>query len=119
MPQFRWTASAKNAGWPYDNTGLAERGCERQMFGMDRTKTQGEAVPSPESQPGDVIVSPDTRRSDRLPPGQVRTLKWPILDASGAPEIELATWTFGMGGLVGKEVEWDWQEFVKLPRVRV
>jgi len=89
------------------------------MFGMDRTKTQGEAVPSPETQPDGVIVSPDTRRSDRLPPGQVRTLKWPILDASGAPAIDLAAWTFGMGGLVGKEVEWDWQEFVKLPRVRV
>jgi DMSO/TMAO reductase YedYZ molybdopterin-dependent catalytic subunit len=89
------------------------------MFGMDRTKTQGEAVPLPETQPDDVIVSPDTRRPNRLPPGQTRTLKWPILDASGAPAIDLASWRFRIGGLVGRDLEWSWVEFVKLPRVRV
>src|SRR5215470_3765562 len=89
------------------------------MFGMDQTKTQGEAVPSPEGQTPDVIVSPDTRRSKRLPPGQKRTLKWPILDATGAPAIDLAAWRFEIGGLVGKGVAWSWDEFVKLPRVKV
>jgi DMSO/TMAO reductase YedYZ molybdopterin-dependent catalytic subunit len=89
------------------------------MFGMDRTKTQREAVPSPDEQPPDVIVSADTRRADRLPPGQTRTLKWPILDASGAPAVDLATWSFQFGGLVQRAVEWNWDEFVKLPRVRV
>jgi hypothetical protein len=33
----------------------------------------------------DVIVSPDTQRERRLPPGQSRTEKWPVLDASGPP----------------------------------
>jgi DMSO/TMAO reductase YedYZ molybdopterin-dependent catalytic subunit len=89
------------------------------MFGMDRTKTQGEAVPSPDAQPAGVIVSPDTRRPHRLPPGQTRTLKWPILDASGAPAIDLAAWRFQLGGLVGNDVAWSWDEFVELPRVRV
>src|SRR5215813_10734594 len=89
------------------------------MFGMDRTKTQAEAVPSPEGQPADVIVSPDARRAQRLPPGQTRTLKWPILDASGAPLVDLATWQFEIGGLVGESVAWNWEEFVKLPRVKV
>jgi DMSO/TMAO reductase YedYZ molybdopterin-dependent catalytic subunit len=86
---------------------------------MDQTKTQGEAVPSAEEQGPDVIVSPDTRRVKRLPPGQKRTLKWPILDANGAPPVDLATWRFEVGGLVEKDAVWNWEEFVKLPHVRV
>jgi len=89
------------------------------MFGMDRTKTQDDAVPAPEGLPAGVIVSPDTRRPDRIPPGQSRTKKWPILDASGPPELDLAGWRFRIGGLVGKEVEWNWDAFVKLPQVGV
>jgi DMSO/TMAO reductase YedYZ molybdopterin-dependent catalytic subunit len=86
---------------------------------MDRTKTQSDAIPSPDAQAPGVIVSPDTRRSHRLPPGQKRTLKWPILDASGAPAIDLAAWRFTLGGLVGKDTSWNWDEFVNLTRVRV
>jgi len=89
------------------------------MFGMDRTKTQGDGVPQPEGLPEKTIVSPDTRRLERLPPRQTRTRKWPVLDASGAPEIDAGAWRFAVGGLVGKEVEWTWDEFLKLPRVRV
>jgi len=89
------------------------------MFEMDRTKTQGNVPPTPEGLPADVIVSPDTRRENRIPPGQSRTLKWPILDASGPPAIDLADWRFRIGGLTGKDVEWNWEEFAKLPRVRV
>lgn len=89
------------------------------MFGMDRTKNQGESVPSPDRLPEGTIISPDTRRAERLPPRQSRTRKWPVLDASGPPAIDLTTWRFRIGGLVGKEVEWSWDAFVKLPRVRV
>jgi DMSO/TMAO reductase YedYZ molybdopterin-dependent catalytic subunit len=89
------------------------------MFSMDQTKTQGDEIPSPAGLPPDVIVSPDTRRAVRVPPGQSRTKKWPVLDASGAPTLDLAQWRFGMRGLVGKEVEWNWETFVKFPRVRV
>src|SRR5438132_64727 len=39
-----------------------------------------EALGEPE-----VIISPDTRRENRIPPGQSRTKKWPVLDAHGAP----------------------------------
>src|SRR6185369_12133283 len=89
------------------------------MFGMDRTKTQGEAAPSPENLPSDVIVSNDTRRPQRIPPGQSRTRKWPILDASGAPTIDLDRWQFRITGLVHAEVAWGWKEFLTLPRVKV
>jgi DMSO/TMAO reductase YedYZ molybdopterin-dependent catalytic subunit len=89
------------------------------MFEMDRSKTQGDAISTPSGLPADVIVSPDTRRAQRIPPGQSRTKKWPILDASGPPEIDAAQWSFRLGGLVGKEVEWNWEAMEKLPRVRV
>ncbi|HLK62859.1 MAG TPA: sulfite oxidase-like oxidoreductase [Bryobacteraceae bacterium] len=86
---------------------------------MDRTKTQGEDIPLPEGLPPDVIVSTDTLRAGRIPPGQTRTKKWPILDASGPPAVDLAQWRFRISGLTGAEVAWDWKEFQALPRVKV
>jgi DMSO/TMAO reductase YedYZ molybdopterin-dependent catalytic subunit len=89
------------------------------MFGMDRSKTQGDEIPAAEGLSPEIIVSPDTRRTNRIPPGQSRTKKWPVLDASGPPAIDPMRWRFRMTGLVGKEVEWDWDAFAKLPRVKV
>jgi DMSO/TMAO reductase YedYZ molybdopterin-dependent catalytic subunit len=89
------------------------------MFGMDQTKLQGKEIPNPEDAAEDVIVSPDTRRENRIPPHQSRTLKWPVLDASGAPNIDLAKWTFAIHGLVGKPVTWSWDEMQAMPRVKV
>ncbi len=86
---------------------------------MEDEKIQGEAAPSPEGLPSDVTVSPDTRRIQRVPPGQTRTRKWPVLDASGPPVIDLASWRFRLGGLIGRKTEWDWEEFQQLPRVKV
>lgn len=89
------------------------------MFGMDQSKTQGKEIPGPETVGDDVIVSPDTRRAERVPPHQARTLKWPVLDASGAPVIDLAKWTFTVQGLVERPVTWNWEQFQALPRVKV
>ena len=62
------------------------------MFGMDRSKNQSEEIPSSSRLDPDVIVSPDTQRSVRVPPGQSRTRKWPVLDASGPPSLDLERW---------------------------
>jgi DMSO/TMAO reductase YedYZ molybdopterin-dependent catalytic subunit len=86
---------------------------------MDRTKDQGDAVPRPEGLPADTIVSADAMRGDRIPPGQSRTKKWPVLDASGPPQLDLERWRFDISGLVGKNVEWTWKEFLSLPRRKV
>ena len=88
-------------------------------FQMDQSKTQEDAIPAPASQPADVVISPDTRRTERVPPGQSRTKKWPILDASGPPAIDLRRWRFRLRGLVAHEMEWDWESFNTLPRVKV
>ncbi len=66
-----------------------------------------------------VIVSPDTRRAERIPPGQSRTMKWPVLDASGPPAITTAQWQLVVTGLVQSEVKLDWRQFNELPKVKV
>ena len=55
----------------------------------------------------------------RLPPGQVRTQKWPVLTYGETPRVGLGTWTFRCFGLVEQEVSWTWEEFGRLPRVEV
>jgi DMSO/TMAO reductase YedYZ molybdopterin-dependent catalytic subunit len=89
------------------------------MFEVDLDKQQGDAIPHPEAQQSGVIISPDTQRRNRIPPGQSRTRKWPVLDASGPPRIDLAKWRFRMSGLIGNEVNLSWEEFLLLPRVKV
>ena len=88
-------------------------------FLMDEDKLQGDAVPSPEGVPAGVIVSPDTRRDERIPPWQSRTKKWPILDAAGPVSIPLSDWTLSVGGLVAQPVSWSWEQVQTLLRVRV
>ncbi len=74
----------------------------------------------PEQVPeSDLIVSPDTRRENRIPPGQSRTKRWPVLDAHGAPEIDLATWKFEVEGLVENPLTFSLDEFIQLPAVKV
>lgn len=89
------------------------------MFGMDNDKAQGDAAPTPDSLPTDVIVSPDTRRANRVPPGQSRTKKWPILDASGAPRITLDKWELKVWGLVNQPAKWNWAGFTALEKTKV
>ena len=68
---------------------------------------------------GETIISPDTRRANRMPPGQTRTRKWPVLDAHGTPDIDLATWKFEIEGLVERPLSWSLDEFLALPPARI
>src|SRR6267142_983795 len=75
--------------------------------------------PAPDKQPEDVIVSPDTRRTTRIPPGQSRTRKWPVLDAFGTPQISPDKWRLQLFGLVERPLIFTLAEFKALPRVKV
>jgi DMSO/TMAO reductase YedYZ molybdopterin-dependent catalytic subunit len=66
-----------------------------------------------------MIISADTKRTHRIPPGQSQTTKWPVLDASGTPGIDMAKWRLDVFGLVEQEVSLDWEAFQALPRVEV
>jgi DMSO/TMAO reductase YedYZ molybdopterin-dependent catalytic subunit len=67
----------------------------------------------------EVIKSPDTERKDRVPPGQRVTEKWPTLHEGAVPDIIISQWVFAISGLVGRERELDYKEFMSLPRVKV
>jgi DMSO/TMAO reductase YedYZ molybdopterin-dependent catalytic subunit len=82
-------------------------------------KLQDDAIPTPETVGPDVIVSPDTHRANRIPPGQSRTKKWPVLDASGTPDVDLGRWALRLDGLVGTPASFTLSEVHALPRVRV
>jgi DMSO/TMAO reductase YedYZ molybdopterin-dependent catalytic subunit len=66
-----------------------------------------------------IIVSPDTLRENRLPPGQSRTVKWPVLDSGGPPQLATLQWSLSVLGLVKRPTQWTWNEFQALPRTRV
>jgi DMSO/TMAO reductase YedYZ molybdopterin-dependent catalytic subunit len=85
----------------------------------DAAKYQPGDPPRPEGLEPGTVVSPDTRRANRLPPGQLRTRKWPVLDASGVPRIDLAQWSLRIFGLIEHELQFSLQEFQALPRIRV
>jgi DMSO/TMAO reductase YedYZ molybdopterin-dependent catalytic subunit len=55
----------------------------------------------------------------KLPPGQSRTEKWPVLHYGGIPRIDLATWEFAVTGEVEEPRRWTWEEFTRLPRTTV
>ena len=69
----------------------------------------------------DAIISPDTRRPRRLPPGQVQTHKWPVLHVGEVPPFDPTTWdlTVFPVPLVDRPVAFNWQQFQALPRVKV
>ena len=68
-----------------------------------------------------VIISPDTRREDRLPPRQVLTRKWPDLDAGPVPPFDPAAWDLTVFPIpfVDAVRRFSWAEFSALPRTRV
>ena len=55
-------------------------------------------------------------RDARLPPGQYDAgSSWPVLTAELEPEIDTASWTFMVDGLVEHSTTWTWDEIRALP----
>lgn len=89
------------------------------MFDLELQKLQAGDPPTPDTQPPGVIVSPDTHRANRVPPGQSRTRKWPVLDAGGPPRVDLGKWRLEVYGLIDKESAFSWEQFQQLPQTKV
>lgn len=73
----------------------------------------------PAQVPDGVVISTDTFREDRIPPGQSRTRKWPVLQWGPIPEISVEDWRFEVRGLVDRPLSLTWKEYRELPRVKV
>jgi DMSO/TMAO reductase YedYZ molybdopterin-dependent catalytic subunit len=59
------------------------------------------------------------RNENRLPPGQSLTLKFPVLHYGPVPSFNPATWDFRVWGEVEEERRWNWDEFNRLPHIRL
>ncbi|MFM7132310.1 MAG: sulfite oxidase-like oxidoreductase [bacterium] len=66
-----------------------------------------------------ILVSTDTQRSNRIPPGQFLTQKWPVLHAGSVPRIDLQKWQLQLFGLVEKAVVLNWSELQAQPSVKI
>lgn len=72
---------------------------------------------TPASDPPPPAARVDTRAdTERLPPGQVLTRKWPVLHYGTVPEVDTARWKFAVTGAVSSPLELTWAELASLPR---
>ena len=55
----------------------------------------------------------------RIPPGQYRTLKFPVLHYGSVPNTDLARWDFKVWGRVDSPFSLTWEQFKALPRKTV
>jgi DMSO/TMAO reductase YedYZ molybdopterin-dependent catalytic subunit len=78
-------------------------------------KIQGSPAQSDERPQG---TGPANRHGmPQLPPGQVHTKSWPILDLGIKPEVSTAQWALTIDGAVEAPVTLDWAGFKALPQV--
>ncbi|MCA9047973.1 MAG: molybdopterin-dependent oxidoreductase [Planctomycetaceae bacterium] len=82
-------------------------------------KYQSDAIPPVPVENSGLVVSPDTQRTQRLPAGQHRTRKWPVLHAGSVPVIDPNEWSLSIDGLVNCPMQFSPEQFRKLPRARV
>jgi DMSO/TMAO reductase YedYZ molybdopterin-dependent catalytic subunit len=61
----------------------------------------------------------DPAIADRIPPGQYRTEKFPVLHYGSVPHTDLATWDFRVFGEVDSPFTLTWEQFKRLPRKTV
>jgi DMSO/TMAO reductase YedYZ molybdopterin-dependent catalytic subunit len=62
------------------------------------------------------LLTGDTARRDRLPPGQHVVEDWPVLDLGIQPEVAPDAWRLTVDGLVAQPVIWDWPTFRAQPQ---
>ena len=70
-------------------------------------------------QPADLIISPDTLRPKRLPPGQQALDKLPVLHEGSPPPFSRQNWKFSVTGLVEPARELSYDQMLSLPRSTV
>ena len=61
----------------------------------------------------------DPAIAERIPPGQYKTDKFPVLHYGSVPRTDLATWDFRVFGEVDAPFTLTWEQFKELPRKTV
>jgi DMSO/TMAO reductase YedYZ molybdopterin-dependent catalytic subunit len=57
--------------------------------------------------------------TERLPPGQTLTTKWPVLHYSDVPSVTEDSFRFKIFGAVERPFEWTWAELRALPSINI
>ena len=99
--------------------GTARTQFTEDMNSNDDSKYQDGDPPLPPDSPGNVIISPDTQREQRIPPGQARTRKWPVLHYGSVAHVSRESWNLNITGQVETPLSLTWDDFQALPRVTV
>lgn len=59
------------------------------------------------------------KKSNRLPPGQSLTNKFPVLTYGLNPPFDPTTWDLRVFGEVENEMRWSWAEFLEIPTTTI
>jgi len=62
---------------------------------------------------------PDESQEQRLPPGQYLTRDLPIYHVGSVPSFARESWSLHLSGLVRRELEFSYEDFLALPRAEV
>ena len=65
------------------------------------------------------IISPDTQRDNRLPPGQTGSKKWPVLHYGPVPDYSDGSFDLKVFGQVQNPLTYSLQEVLEMPRVEL
>lgn len=96
----------------------------KELFGGFKNKVKNEEIFNEEKinellADKSLIISGDTKRKNRIPPGQHEVTAWPVLQAGSVQKIDTSKWKFRIFGLVEEEKEWNYKEFMSLPQAKV
>ena len=83
---------------------LRQKFIEAKQRWAEKQKARG-AAPRPVASAG------------RLPPGQILTAGFPVLDLGVKPDVSLDQWTLAIDGLVERPSVFTWGQFGDLPQV--
>jgi DMSO/TMAO reductase YedYZ molybdopterin-dependent catalytic subunit len=83
---------------------------ERFLAAMEKTPSMADAAPMGEG-------PPNRHGMPRLPPGQVETTKWPVLDLGIHPQVKKEDWQLTVGGACLHPVTLSWDDFMALEQV--
>lgn len=84
---------------------------------MKWTRSSGKGPPQ---SPAQIRAATDAAaHGARLPPGQLLTTKWPVLQYAGIPPVDPARWAFRVFGAVMAPLTWSWEEFQSFPHGEV
>jgi DMSO/TMAO reductase YedYZ molybdopterin-dependent catalytic subunit len=94
-----------------------DRIIEARMKLKARFEAEIESTPARNDDRPQGTGEPNRHGMPKLPPGQSRTVKWPVLDLGQKPAISKAQWRLTIDGACQHPLTLTWEDFLALPQV--